>query len=83
MDFFLDGVAQTAEDTSKKIKQMIGLYDTYKEKLKNSNLTTYEVLDMFFQNPYVSVSKAARTLKKNYPLVLRSFKRLKDAGIIK
>ena len=83
VDFFLDGVAQTAEDTSKKIKQMIGLYDTYKEKLKNSNLTTYEVLDMFFQNPYVSVSKAARTLKKNYPLVLRSFKRLKDAGIIK
>ena len=38
---------------------------------------------MFFQNPYVSVSKAARILKKNYPLVSRSFKRLKDAGIIK
>ncbi len=83
VDFFLDGVAQTAEDTSKKIKQMIGLYDAYIEKLKNSNLTTYEVLDMFFQNPYVSVSKAARILKKNYPLVSRSFKRLKDAGIIK
>ena len=83
VDFFLDGVAQTAEDTSKKIKQMIGLYDTYKEKLKNSNLTTYEVLDMFFQNPYVSVSKAARTLKKNYPLVSRSFKRLRDTGLIK
>ncbi len=89
LKFFLDGINQVSVDTSARIKRMLLLYETYKEKLKQIRATSisYELLDKFFENPYSRIPILEANLHKkypkiNYPLIKRGMDNLKKVGVI-
>jgi len=84
LKFFLDGVKEMSEDTAKRMKKIILLYNDYKEKLVEIRATpiTYRLLDMLFENPYATIPTMATKLETNYPMVKRGFDYLEENGII-
>lgn len=84
--FFLEGITETSINTSKKVKKLIELYNTYKKKLTDIRATpiSYLILDKFFETPYFYITNLQEELKEsNYPKIKRGMKHLVECGIIK
>lgn len=91
LDFFLEGICQTSKDTSEKIKKLIELYDFYEKKLRqiNANTVSFTLLDLFFENPFLSIpyiqsliGKKDPLIKNNYPLIKRGIDNLLEVRFI-
>lgn len=84
LDFFLEGICQTSRDTSEKIKKLIELYEYYHTKLEdiNANTISFTLLDLFFENPYLSIPYVQFLIKKNYPLIKRGIDNLMKVKFI-
>ncbi len=85
LDFFLEGICRTSQDTSRKIAKLIELHEMYHKKLEKiyAKTISFTVLDLFFENPYRSIPFIQIALKKNYPLIKRGIKNLIDIGFVK
>lgn len=85
INFFLDGVKDMSLDTSKRVRKLIDLYNSYKEKLTNVHATSmsYALLDRFFENPYINIPHLQTTLHTNYPIIKRGMNYLIKCGIVK
>ena len=83
--FYLDGVTEVAINTSKKVKELIDLYNDYKQKLTDTNATSisFELLDKFFERPYYFITLLQTELKENYPKTKRGLNYLIKCDIIK
>lgn len=84
LDFFLEGICQTSKDTSEKIKKLIELYETYHTKLEeiNANTISFTLLDLFFENPFLSIPYIQLLTEKNYPLIKRGVDNLMEIKFI-
>lgn len=85
LDFFLEGICQTSQETSKKIKILINLREDYHKKLEeiNANTISFTLLDLFFENPYWSIPHIKKyKIKKNYPLIKRGMDNLMEIGLV-
>lgn len=83
--FFLEGVTETSINTSKKIKELIKLYNDYKNRLTETRATplSYLILDKFFENPYYYIFQLqAKFPNENYPKIRRGIQCLIDCGIL-
>jgi len=84
--FFLEGITETAINTSNKIKKLIELYNNYKNKLTKIGATSasYAVLDRFFESPYWFITALQENLgNENYPKTKRAMNYLVEIGAIK
>jgi len=84
--FFLDGITEMAISTSDKVRKLINLYNSYKQKLTDISATpiTNALLDKFFESPYWFISQLQEDLGgENYPKTRRGVNYLIEAGIIK
>ena len=84
--FFLDGVTETAINTSEKVRKLIELYEDYKKRLLGVRARSVhlKLLDVFFERPYWSISSLQAKLGgENYPKTKRAMKYLIDAKIIR
>ncbi len=79
IDFFLEGIYQTSKDTSEKIKKLIELYELYHIKLEeiNANTISFTLLDLFFENPFLSIPYIQVLIEKNYPLIKHNYPLIK------
>lgn len=85
LNFFLDGICQTSQETSKKIKILIKLREEYHEKLKEINATplSFSLLDLFFENPYWSIPHIIKfEIKRNYPSIKRGIDNLVKVRLV-
>ncbi|MBI2143831.1 Fic family protein [Candidatus Woesearchaeota archaeon] len=85
LNFFLNGICQTSQETSKKIKVLIKLREEYHKKLEeiNANTISFTLLDLFFENPFWSIPHIKKyKIKKNYPLIKRGINNLMEIGLV-
>ena len=83
--FFLDGITETAINTSKKVRKLIDLYADYKKKLSDVHATplSFSLLDVFFESPYWSIPATQAKLNvKDYQKAKRGMKYLMRANIV-
>ena len=86
LHFFLDGVIEISINLSKKVKNLIGLYNDYKQRLTKVRATpiSFILLDKFFERPYSYISLIQEQLgDENYPKTKRGMNHLVDCGVIK
>ncbi len=85
INFFLDGVVETANATSLKVKAWLGLERTYRKKLNATGKSkiSLELLEQFFQNPYQRASELQKRLGKDYSLVRRGIDDLIKIGLVR
>ena len=84
LKYFIRGVAEqsrVAEETAYKI---LDLQARYRGQLEDASVpaSVFKLLDMLFQNPFVSVSGAGDYLKITWPTAMASVERLVKLGIL-
>lgn len=86
MAFFLEGVSQQARDAADTAMRIAGLHREYREALGRANATAaaFSLLDQVFQNPYVTISRAASDIDVSFPTAQRAIdKYLVPAGVLR
>lgn len=82
--FFLQGVCEQAREATELGRNIIGLRDTYRERLADFHSTyAYNLLDAIFQRPYFTPSlirKAAHI--RTQQSVLNLIEKFQEAGVI-
>jgi Fic family protein len=80
--FFLRGVVETARDAAGRAASLMELRERYRRDLKGK-LSALHLLDLLFENPYVTVSRAAEFLKATPPTAAKAIDSLVKKGILK
>jgi len=85
LKYFIRGVAEqskVAEETGHKI---LDLQKKYRQQLQKESVSTpaFQLLDMLFLNPFVSVPGISDYLKRTWPTAKASVERLMKLGILK
>jgi Fic family protein len=80
--FFLTGVKETAQQALRQTTILVDLREGYYKQLldfpKAANL-----IDQFFANPYMTVSRAEKALKTSNPTARKAIKTLEKNGILR
>ncbi len=85
-EFFLDGVAKTASEASTDAKRIIDLLEHDRERIgtigraSNSALKIHAYL---LKKPFLSITKAAKTLKISVPTITNAVQKLVEIGLLK
>jgi Fic family protein len=83
--FFLRGVAVQADEAAAAAGRIADLYQRYRDELTkvNATATALALLDSLFENPYVTIPQAQRTLDSSFPTVQRAIEKyLLPAGVL-
>lgn len=85
LKYFIRGIAEqsrVAEETGHKI---LNLQKKYRQQLQQESVSTpvFQLLDMLFLNPFVSLPGVSDYLKKTWPTAKASVERLVKLGILK
>lgn len=85
LTFFLRGVREQAAEALTNADKILALKDEYDELIKQHHLSTTvsRTLDLLFQNPYITISRATALLKTTFVTAKRSVLHLEKLGIIK
>jgi len=83
--FFLRGVREQATEALANADKILALKDEYDELIKQHHLSTTvsRTLDLLFQNPYITISRATALLKTTFVTAKRSVLHLEKLGIVK
>jgi len=79
--FFLNGVAETAQQATRQASQITALRERY---LKELLVTPKAValIDPLFQNPYMTITRATQLLNITHPTARQVIKVLENAGVL-
>lgn len=86
--FFLQAIAYQAKDNSRRVRDMMALYETMKSQVHEVTHSQYSVylLDAIFNKPIFRVSDTAKQLNLAYGIHEKTtadlLRQLKDAGIL-
>jgi len=82
--FFLTGITEVAINTSNKVRRLVALYNSYRNKLIDAKATpiSFKLLDKFFERPYSFITLLQEELKEDYPKTKRGLNYLMDCKII-
>lgn len=83
--FFLEGVAETADQGAALARELLRLYETDRYGLERAgaNATVLRVLDAFQKHPVRSVATLAESLGLTAPMVGSAIVRLESDGIVR
>jgi Fic family protein len=79
--FFLAGVEQTARAAVRQAGQLMDLREEYRARLR-AKPNALTLLDALFQNPYMTVARAARTLGVSTPTARQAVLALHAQGML-
>jgi Fic family protein len=85
LDFFLDGVATTADETIAAARELFSLVATDREKvlaLETSSLAALRLFELLPRHPVVTAGTVQRLLKTTKPTAGRAVEALMDAGVL-
>ncbi|RMH75027.1 MAG: Fic family protein [Calditrichaeota bacterium] len=82
--FFLEGVAEQAADTIDRIKQLQDLQSLWRRKLSQGRVSAnlLRLVDHLFEEPIITVTRAATIMGITYPAAQRNIERLVKEGIL-
>ena len=82
--FFLEGVVSQSQDAIRNSSDILSLRETYHKGIHRKRPSAYvlKLIDVLFQNPYITIPLAARTLSTTYPTAKAAVDKLQDAGIL-
>ncbi|HJX18168.1 MAG TPA: Fic family protein [Acidiferrobacterales bacterium] len=80
--FFMTGVAETARDATQRANELMTLREKYRARLLDRPKAV-ALLDELFQNPYITVARAAEMLKVSNPTARQIVALLQKAGMLK
>jgi len=85
LTFFLRGVREQATEALTNADKILALKEEYDELIKQHHLSTSvsRTLDLLFQNPYITISRATALLKTTFVTAKRSVLHLEKLGIVK
>ncbi len=85
VEFFLIAVTKQAKHNSEKVKQILQLYNSMKEKISALTRSQYaiQVLDFLFDRPIFTPSDAIKKSNIPKPTFMPILKQLQQAGILK
>ncbi len=78
--FFLSGVAQQAEDAIWRAGQVLDLYSRYKHL--GLTPTANRIIEILFQNPYITIKSAASSLDVSHPAAASAILKLEELGVL-
>jgi len=83
--FFLRGVREQATEALANADKILALKEEYDGIIKENHLsaTVSKTLDLLFQNPYITIPRAASLLKTTFVTAKRSVLHLEGLGIVK
>jgi Fic family protein len=82
--FFLDGVAEQANDAIIRSRRLRELHDIYRNRLQDdgASANTLRLLDLLFVNPYTTASASAANLGLTKPAVRAILDKLVRLGLV-
>lgn len=80
--FFMTGVSETAHDATQRANELMTLREKYCARLLDRPKAV-ALLDELFQNPYITVARAAEMLKVSNPTARQIVALLQKAGMLK
>jgi len=81
LEFFLRGVAETADEAVQRAGRLTELRERYQRRLKRSP-RALRLLDALFINPYVTVARAQKILEVSNPTARHAVTELQKAGML-
>jgi Fic family protein len=81
LEFFLRGVAETADEAVRRAGRLTELRERYRRRLKRSP-RALRLLDALFINPYVTVVRAQKILEVSNPTARHAVTELQKAGML-
>jgi len=79
--FFLNGVAETAQQAARQANQITALQERYLKELRETPKAV-ALIDSLFQNPYMTVARVTQLLNITHPTARQVIKVLEDAGVL-
>jgi Fic family protein len=86
MEFFLTGVAETAEQAISSARELLRLFETDRSKIKafgRSASTVLRIHDLLQKRPVITIRSASKELKLSFPTIGKALDLLLKAEIIK
>jgi Fic family protein len=80
--FFLNGVAELANDAVLRAERLVDLREGYRQRLSGDRSRAIEVVDFVFQNPVLTTSRIAAALDTSLQSALNHLRRLEAMGIV-
>ena len=84
IDFFLEGVAEQSRDAVRRSRQLLDLWQTYRDKMQSarSSVISLQLIDQLFATPAITAAYARKILEVNPVTAQRAIDRLQQAGIL-
>jgi len=82
LGFFLAGVTEQAADAVTRAERLVDLREVYRQRLLGDRSRAVEVVDLVFQNPVLTTTRIAGSLKTSLQSALNHARRLEDEGIV-
>lgn len=86
MEFFLQGVLETAIDAQGRARQIVALREKHRTEIADRRDTSagraFRLLDRLYKRPYVTISQAATDLEVSFPTATRLIEALEQAGML-
>lgn len=79
--YFLTGVEETAHDAMKRTTNLMDLRETYRSRLREKS-KALALVDKLFENPFVTVARAAQLLKTSNPTARQAVTLLQKEGVL-
>ena len=85
LSYFIRGVAEQSRLAEETGHRILDLQKKYRGQLEEGSVpaSVFKVLDMLFQNPFVSIPGVQNHVKVTWPTAKASVERLVDLGILK
>lgn len=84
IDFFLEGVAEQSRDAVRRSRQLLNLWQTYRDKMQSarSPAISLQLIDQLFATPAITAAYVRQILEVNPVTAQRAIDRLQQAGIL-
>ncbi len=79
--YFLTGVEEMARDAMKRTGELMDLRETYRERLRDKS-KALALVDELFENPFITVARAAQLLKTSNPTARQAVALLQKEGML-
>lgn len=80
--FFLRAIAVQANDAVARAEALSDLREDFRLRLQGSRSRAHEVIDMLFENPYVTTARVATALDMTYQGATNLLRQLEDVGVL-
>jgi len=82
LDFFLTGVTEQANDAADQAEKLSDLRENYRSRLQRDRSRAGEVVDLVFENPFVTTNRIARSLGITVQSALAHIRKLEKLAVV-